>query len=157
MEKMEIEWGEYHQRCLQLAELVKENHENTNNIILIALSRGGLNPAIAVSNLLNMTFLSMGVRSYDKFDEQKSFELYQVPAPVDFKRNQDIVIIDDLVDSGHTLKFVYKYLKDRGYVQNKIYTYVLYDKGISVIGTPEFKYVQKIDPNKWVVFPYEKM
>tara|TARA_R110001592_G_scaffold225404_1_gene481323 strand:- start:5354 stop:5758 length:405 start_codon:yes stop_codon:yes gene_type:complete len=95
------------------------------------IPRGGLIPAIMLSHKLNVTYIP--------FDEAKKFGRHDLR----FK-NEDILLVDDICDSGVTMKdyaprFITATLCMR-YVSETI---------------PEY-YGEKIEDDRWLVFPWER-
>lgn len=151
-----IELNHYKDLCVKLSEKIKDDFPDLNNIILVAIARGGLIPAIIISDLLKLNFLTLGIKSYTENNEQGNFQIYQpLPGSI-YQNDMNIILIDDLVDSGNTLKFIYKYLNNTCNLKNEIFSYVLIDKGLAseTIDMPKYNYIEKIE-NSWIKFPYD--
>lgn len=155
MEKR-LEIIHYVDLCIETAKQIKNDFPNLNETIMVAIARGGLIPAIIISDFLKINFLTLGIKSYDQNNNKGEFQIYQ-PLPSSIYNNDfKIILIDDLVDSGSTLKYVYNYLQKECNVKNEIYNYVLIDKGLTkdVKDMPKYNFIEKIE-NCWIKFPYD--
>ena len=85
--------------------LEKENFE-----AILAVSRGGLTFAHFLAERLNIRKVySIGVISYDKNKKLESLKIYSMPKI----EEQNILIVDDISDSGDTFLEVLKYFKGK--------------------------------------------
>ena len=114
----------------QIDELAKRLKDRKLRYIS-GIPRGGLIPAIMLSHKLGVTYIP--------FDEAKKFGRHDLR----FK-NEDILLVDDICDSGVTMKdyaprFITATLCLR-YVSETI---------------PEY-YGEKIEDDRWLVFPWER-
>lgn len=89
---------------------------------ILGIARGGLIPAIYLSHLLDLPLL------------------FQLPEKGD---TNDILVVDDLVDTGKTIK---------GLLQD---TAVIFYKPRSIV-KPTF-YVTEVPNDEWIVFPWEHL
>jgi hypoxanthine phosphoribosyltransferase len=94
---------------------------------VFGIPAGGLVPAFIIAKELNLPLLSLL-----EFNEQKE--------------TKNILIVDDLIDSGGTIK---KFKGDKNFD-----VAVIYKKGKSPDGI--VKFYQEELPNEWVDFPHEK-
>ncbi len=155
MEKL-IEITHYLDLCIETAKNIKDDFQDLNKIIIVAIARGGLIPAIIISDYLKINFLTLGIKSYNENNEQGKFQVYQ-PLPLSIYNDDcEIILIDDLVDSGNTLKYVYKYLQKECNIKNEIFSYVLIDKGLTsnLKDMPKYNFIEKME-NCWIKFPYD--
>ncbi len=114
----------------QIDELAKRLKDRKLRYIS-GIPRGGLIPAIMLSHKLGVTYIP--------FDEAKKYGRHDIR----FK-NEDILLVDDICDSGVTMKdyaprFITATLCLR-YVSETI---------------PEY-YGEKIEDDRWLVFPWER-
>ena len=145
MDKRMVPWEEIHACCRSIVEQVK--HQNITSII--GLGRGGLIPATIIANSLGVQKVyNIGAFSYKNIIRQETLMVYQY-VPKDISIGNDMVlIVDDLVDSGKTLKQLaddFKLCKFR--------TATLYVKPSSVFW-PDYHAI-KVENNEWLVFPWE--
>lgn len=122
MKKIYLTWGDMDELVSELANQIKSSPLPQ---YITGLPRGGLIPAVMLSHKLNIPFIS----SIDVYGSQKSH----------------VLIVDDIADSGETLK---QY--SDGYQ-----TAVLHYKPQST-HIPTF-YAAKIDNEVWIYYPFERM
>ena len=78
---------------------------------IIGVSRGGLPAAVEISNRLEVRMFCIGVSSY-KGEDREEIEIYQwLPEDLDIRFN-NILIVEDLNDTGNTLSFICNKLLD---------------------------------------------
>lgn len=145
-----INWEDVENNCYTLNE--KFRLDKYSPEIIMGLSRGGVIPARILSDILNNTNLYFfdaklydGTNKTDKVIIRCDISLSNI-------RNKKIILVDDIYDSGTTMKAVIKYLND-----NKVYSVLsatLYTReGIQ----DQPNYFSKIVKRKdWIVFPWEK-
>ena len=126
-EKVFMSWKWVDDQIEVLAERLKDKKLR----YISGIPRGGLIPAIMLSHKLGVTYIP--------FDEAKKFGRHDLR----FK-NEDILLVDDICDSGVTMKdyaprFITATLCLR-YVSETI---------------PEY-YGEKIEDDRWLVFPWER-
>ena len=149
MNKVNIKWNEYIENCYELSNMIKE--KGLSHIPILSILRGGCIPGILVSHHLgNRDIQVIGVHTYEKYVRMEKEIITQKPNCI-YNR---VLIIDDLVDSGETLDIVKSYLNNQKRGRVDIYTAVVYSKHPTY--HVDFK-VKDIDPNAWVVFPYENI
>lgn len=113
---------------------------------IVAIERGGVPVAQKLSAWLEIPYYSMKVSFYDG-DKRR-------PEPIVKAMNVTInpwdvcLIVDDLVDTGDTMRFVTNMIRNYN-ATYKVAT--IYQKDGSTFNS-DF-YVEKTD--KWIVFPYE--
>jgi len=154
MEKR-LEIIQYVDLCIETGKKIKNDFPDLK-IIMVAIARGGLVPAIIISDYLKINFLTLGVKSYTENNEQGKFQVYQPLPSTIYQDDCKIILIDDLVDSGNTLKYVYDYLQKDCNIKSEIFSYVLIDKGLShkIKDMPKYNFIEKIE-NCWIKFPYD--
>jgi hypoxanthine phosphoribosyltransferase len=116
----------------------------------IAISRGGLVPACLLAQITDMRYIdTICTVSYDRFHNKNEVKIIEK----DFShlKNKKILIIDDLVDSGESLRDAIKYLSK--FEPEDIKSMVLYEKE-KTIYHPNFV-GKKTGNNEWVSFEWE--
>jgi hypoxanthine phosphoribosyltransferase len=121
--KQVIHLTDYIEDIFTLAEKIKDSGKKYKYIY--GIPRGGLMLAVYLSHELEIELIT---------------DLIEVI----FEDNKEVLIVDDLTDTGKTLKEYYQYE-----------CAVLYKKPRSTI-KPKF-FVEEIADETWVVFPYEKI
>jgi hypothetical protein len=140
-------WDYIYELCIQVADQIKKSKYNPD--LLVAVARGGWVPGRILSDLLeNQNVATIKVEHYvDIYKTINKPEITQ-PLPIDV-RGKKVLIVDDIADSGKSLKLVREHLLKQGAKNVKICA--LYCKPWSVI-TPEFC-ARKTDA--WIWFPHE--
>lgn len=119
---------------------------------VIGLLRGGYVPSEAISRRLEIPLTIAKLSSYnDKV--QGKIELCDDIINKDLIRG-NVLVVDDLIDSGNTLKFFVNYIKEHCNVDS-VKTAVLWNKEVKRDIEPDF-YSIKVPGNEWVVQPLEK-
>lgn len=117
--------------------------------IVIAVARGGLLPAGALS-------YALGVKLSDAINVEFYTDVHEtLPDPVLLEplldmnsiQGKQLIVVDDVADSGRTLKMVLDILENAGAVARSA---VLYSKSQSVV-SPDFVWKRTDD---WIVFPW---
>lgn len=150
--RMNINHDHIEKMCYQLYERVKK--DNFAPDLIIGLSRGGLVPLgyMAGEKMFNIrNTITITVKSYEQ-DKQGKIDLVLPVHFEDIKKYKSILVVDDIVDSGATIKFVTGMLKE-ALPTNTIKTAALFYKPMRSVIKPDY-YVTATD--EWIVFPWEK-
>jgi len=155
MKQLKISWKRFDNDIRALAKMTQE--AEYDNCDILAISRGGLVPASMLSHYTNNQHIEViGVKSYNNDATRTPIvELIQAPYPLG-NFPEKILIVDDLVDSGDTLRFVDNYIHERTVFMEKpieVNIAVMYDKDISDYKADIF--VEYVDHETWLVFPWE--
>jgi hypoxanthine phosphoribosyltransferase len=115
--------------------------------LIVGLARGGLTPAVILSHSLNVKMAALfysakGGRGDDRNHDNK------LPRYPGHKR---ILFVDDITDSGHTLKEVYDFYHDK----YDIKTATLYHKEGSII-KPDITWWEIPKDSPFITFPWER-
>jgi hypoxanthine phosphoribosyltransferase len=137
--------------CSSIAK--KANMDNFKPDLLIGIARGGLIPlAILAGEPLfnNRNVTTMSVESYDDKGKQKKLK-FRFLVPTDaYKAYKSILVVDDIADTGETLRKVTELLKEN-LPAATIKSAVLFYKPASTF-KPDY-YAEQT--TKWIVFPWE--
>lgn len=147
-EKYEVpSWNFIYELCIQVANQVR--HSGYKPDLLVAVSRGGWIPGRVLSDLLeNPNIATIKVEYYVDIYKTHTKPKITQPLPIEVK-GKKILLVDDIADSGKSLKLVKEHLAEQGAAEVKICT--LYYKPWSIL-TPDF-FVRRTDA--WVCFPHE--
>lgn len=146
--KKYYDYAEIHGFCETLATRLKG--ENFDSVV--GVSRGGLIPATIIAEKMKVRQLrTVGVRSYQLsgITKRSKSVLYQSCSPY---LTGDILVIDDISDTGETFKFLLDHFRKNKQI-NKIITCSLFVRR-STSFIPDY-YHTDIIGNEWVVFPWE--
>ena len=160
--KRKVSFQEYSEGIEKLAIMISDSGFKPSHIISIA--RGGLRVGDILSRLFRVRSSYLGVESYEVAekgkvsDKQKDKVIFSrdiSSTTQDYGNN--ILICDDLVDSGDSLIYTKKFLLDYKPFKGKninFKTAVLHQKPSSKI-TPDYV-VEKMLTQEWLVYHYEE-
>ena len=141
-------WDEIYEMLLSLAEKIRKDKFRPD--VIIGICRGGWPPARVMSDLLgNPKLANVSVEFYVDVAETKSKPVLTQPISTSVK-GKKVLILDDVADTGRTLKIVREHLFSKGAEQVKIAT--IYYKPWSMV-IPD--YYEK-ETRRWIVFPWER-
>lgn len=141
-DKLLITWEEFTEDCKVLAAKINEKGQPFPSMLVVA--RGGLVVAGILAPLLDIRDIHcVGLESYS--ENGKRGNIIQHNDLDVGALDENFLVVDDLVDSGHTIN----YINNLGLPNSA----VLYRK----TGTefePTF-FVREVPAEKWIVFPWE--
>lgn len=125
---------------------------------VVGLTRGGLVPAVIASQMLNIPMMPVNYSSKEGNGDNKNHNNYLPDIRGDIASGHGIgvdaptlLIIDDIADTGHTLKDVSEHYIKKGH---KVFTGSLYFRETSC-HVPHF-FVHLIgEDDPWIIFPWE--
>lgn len=147
MEKEYLTWEEYGVASRQLAMMVADSGYHPD--IILGIARGGLTPAGSLGYALSVkNIYIMNVEYYTGEDERMEVPVV-LPPYLEFVNLEDqkILIVDDIADTGETLKMVRDFCAGQ---VGDVRTAVIYEKDRSVV---KCDYVWA-RTNAWVEFPW---
>ncbi len=124
--KKYIKWKELDKQVSYLSKKIK------NVDYVVGIPRGGLILAVMMSHKLNIKHMTI-----DHLEKLEEFDLNI--------NKKNILIVDDISDSGHTLK----HYKKQGY------TTATLDVRNTTITKPDY-YCNWLETTDWIVYPWEK-
>jgi hypothetical protein len=155
MSDVYISWDDYHHQIEELAVKIHQSNWKFNQIICLA--RGGLRIGDLLSRIYDLPLAILATSSYGGPGNR-------VRGSLTFSRDltmttpnlgSHILLVDDLVDSGATLKRTLTWLQLKyGFYIEEVRTAVLWYKQHSVI-EPDY-YVKFFPDNPWIHQPFEK-
>jgi uncharacterized protein len=140
-----IDWPEYGRLTKALAGKVRKGGETFE--LAVGIARGGIPVAMVVSDILDLKIDYINVKSYVGIAERTSPRIIS-PLSEDI-HGKKVLLVDDLVDHGVTMKMLKTYLKKMG--PKVLRTAVLFKKPWSAT-EPDY-FVEASD--NWIVFPFE--
>ncbi len=141
-------WDQIYGSLLNLAEAVKKSRFEPD--LIVGVSRGGWIPARIMSDLLeNPNLATLTAEFYVGIAETRKEPSITQPisVPVEGKK---VLVVDDLADTGKSLKPVTSHLKNQG--ASEVRTATIYYKPWSTT-VPD--YYEK-ESRFWIVFPWEQ-
>ena len=150
---LHVSWEQYNELVERLALTVHESGFTFNQIICIA--RGGLRVGDVLSRIYEIPLAILSTHSYAAEGGTVRGDLViaehmTMTAP---RLGDRVLLVDDMVDSGHTLEKVVKTLPERFPHIAAMKTAVLWWKACSVYA-PDF-HVQYLPDNPWIHQPFE--
>jgi len=142
-EKIYISWTEF-EECIAilLSELPEKKFKR-----IVAITRGGLLLAYYLAKHLDIKIIdTFCIESYSNDNKQKKITIHKQPENQTYAFQEEVLIVDDLIDSGETLRLATKELP-------KATVAVLFRKENSPKDIGHY-YADEL-PNKWVEFPWE--
>jgi hypoxanthine phosphoribosyltransferase len=141
-------WNHIHNLLIRLATRIKKSGFKPD--IIVGVSRGGWIPARIMSDILENNILAnISVEFYVDIGKSKQKPTITQPISTSVK-NMKVLVVDDLADSGESLKLVKAHLEKQGAQEIRIAT--IYFKPWSIV-VPH--YYEKQTQN-WIVFPWEQ-
>jgi hypoxanthine phosphoribosyltransferase len=150
---LHVSWDEYNALVERLALTVYESGFKFNQIICIA--RGGLRVGDVLSRIYDLPLAILSTHSYSAEGGTIRGELVIAEHMTMTKPRlgDRVLLVDDMVDSGHTLEAVHNELPKRFPHISALKTAVLWWKACSVF-KPDY-YVQHLPDNPWIHQPFE--
>lgn len=144
---LHLTWMDVQRLSEKLADQIAESGFRPD--IIVAVSRGGFDPARILSDELNIRSLaSLQVIYYAGIRERNDKPQVKYPLNADIS-GLNVLVVDDVADSGNSLKVVKKYIDSLGPRVVKMAT--LHHKPWSTF-EPDF-YAESVD--KWIIYPWE--
>jgi uncharacterized protein len=140
-------WDEMDQLTFLIAKEILNNELTFDRII--TLSKGGWPMARSLIDFLDgKEVASIGLKSYTGIQEKAKIPTIYQDLPVDIS-GENLLLFDDVADTGDTLEFIYQYLLDKG--AKSVTIACLYYKPHSSVKPDYFG----AETTAWIIFPYE--
>ncbi len=155
---LHVSWDEYHQKIEQLAVQIHQSGWQFNQIVCLA--KGGLRIGDILARLYDVPLAILSTASYssdnpgDLQNQRSTLVFSHDLTKTTAHLGSHVLVVDDLVDSGVTLKKTLPWLDRKyGFYIEEIRTAVLWYKACSVI-KPDY-YVDYLKDNPWIHQPFE--
>jgi hypoxanthine phosphoribosyltransferase len=140
-------WDQIYSMLLDLADRIRKDRYEPD--IIVGVSRGGWTPARVLSDLLgNPNLANVRVEFYLGVAETKGEPSLTQPISARVAGNR-VLVVDEIADSGKSLKLVKEHIIEEGANEVKIVT--IYYKPWSTV-RPDYYSKETSD---WIVFPWE--
>jgi hypothetical protein len=148
---IQVSWGKSVQYSIDVARRIKESGYEIDWII--GIGRGGFIPAALISGYLDIK--NTTTISAHSYEGRKRSALKIISAPDVDLSGKNILLIDDIVSSGETLKGIKNLLFERYKVKN-VKSAVLVVSSVACKEYPEF-YGEAITrrPDEWIIMPWD--
>ncbi|MCC5963688.1 MAG: xanthine phosphoribosyltransferase [Rhodobacteraceae bacterium] len=143
-----ISWDQIHRDSRALAwRLDGHGPEEGNWRAVVAITRGGLAPAMIISRELDIRVVdTISVKSYDWQKQTDAVVLKSPQADLMGDDGAGVLIIDDLVDTGKTLELV-----RRMYPKAHFATVYAKPKGRDMVDS----FITEVSQDTWIFFPWD--
>ena len=120
--------------------------------VIIALSRGGLDMGVKFSNYFNDVPLEPLVwQTRDGVDSDRE----RLAAILSKYPHKDILVVDDILDSGKTLEQVSDAINDCKHIGVVDYAVAIENQDIDYHISYSSRTISRMDQEQWFVFPWE--
>lgn len=146
----EVSWQEIENHSRELADRIIK--KDLRYDVIVGVGRGGLVPAVILSHQMGVPLVPINWQTRDGNVAMENFSLLSNIT----KFNTNILIIDDINDTGTTLNELLRATKDVLKNANRsciINTATIYQKPSTTFTSNA--YVELVDDNIWCVFPWE--
>lgn len=164
MNKEYVSWQELEGMSLDLARQIQASNWRPDYIV--GITRGGLAPAVLLSNYLDIPMWTLRVSLRDHADTDNSTES-NLWMSEDAFNGKNILIVDDINDTGNTINWIRKDWQTSAYPTDTKWASIwggnvrfamIYDNLASnaeVEVTYTVREVNKDEDPVWIVFPWE--
>jgi hypoxanthine phosphoribosyltransferase len=140
-------WNQIYDMLLNLAEKIRKDKFKPD--LIVGVSRGGWPPARVLSDLMdNPNLANVRAEFYLGVAETKGEPVLTQPVSTSVT-GKKVLIVDEVADTGKSLKLVKEHIIEDGAVKVKVAT--VYYKPWSIV-KPD--YYEK-ETSRWIVFPWE--
>jgi len=160
MNKVYYKWNQVDDAVHNI--ILQMYNDNWRPEVIIGLTRGGLTPAVKLSNLTGIPMHTLDVRLRD------TFKGYKLESNSEFAKQalqgHNILIVDDINDSGETLEWIYNDWKgtwtsreSKTMWHSNVRVACLIDNTASDFDIDySATQINKVDDPQWIVFPWEE-
>jgi len=139
-----VSWEEFYELSFELAQKIKNSGKKFD--IIVSISRGGHVISRILSDLLGLQIFNVSIQSYEAMEQKRLTMLQKLNVFLD---EQNILLVDEIVDTGLSLERAVSYLQR---IRAKhVTSVVLHVKPHAQVRPDVFV----VETAKWVVYPYE--
>ncbi|MEM6500381.1 MAG: phosphoribosyltransferase family protein [Cyanobacteria bacterium P01_C01_bin.89] len=152
---LHVSWDDYHQKIEQLA--LNIHHSQWTFDAIVCIARGGLRVGDILSRIHDKPLAILSVRSYggEVGRDRLGVTLSQTLSTTVPRLGPNVLLVDDLADSGSTLQRSLQWLhQHHGQDVEIINTATLWCKSTSAV-TPDY-YIDQVDGDRWICQPFEQ-
>ena len=157
MADLHISWEDFHKKTEQLASMVHKDGWDFNQVVCIA--KGGMRVGDIMARIFDVPLAILSVESYrgeGVKNKRGSITFSRDLAKTSPNIGSKVLLVDDLADSGITLKKSIDWLEHfyGFYFDEKIKTAVIWHKSTSKF-KPDYS-VHYLKDSPWIHMPFEK-
>jgi len=141
-----VSWDQFHRDARALAWRLAASGPFE---AIVAITRGGLVPAAIIARELNLRVIeTVCIASYHDYKNQGGLQLMKAIAPSLLEQGESakILVVDDLVDTGATVKLVREMLPQAHYA-----TVYAKPQGRPMVDT----FITEVSQDTWIYFPWD--
>ncbi len=139
-----VSWDQFHRDARALAALLRPLGPFST---LVAVTRGGLTPAAVVARELDLRRIeTISITSYLAETVRGELRIVKAIAPDLLQAEGKVLVIDDLADTGETLKLVREILPSA-----HVATLYVKPAGKPLVDT----FVMEVPQDTWIYFPWD--
>lgn len=146
MQKTKYSWQDLEADYQILVRKIRRSKFIPNTII--GMARGGLTISVKISHRFHKPLMIVSCKTYNDKAESLNTALLNTSYTVPLQ--SPVLIVDEIADSGKTLKIVKEHFESLGIV---VKTSTLVYKKHSII-KPDY-YVREVGNDEWIIFPWE--
>ena len=146
MKKQHYTWDHFH----SLVGEIKKQIKLTPNII-VSIGKGGSIPGVILAEMFKCNNINLGLKSY-KGQARGNIHEYQSIENFESLTDVNVLIVDDIADSGETLKYAVS--KFKSYGCTNIETASVFYKSCSTFKPDCF--AEEVEQSIWIVQPWEQ-
>ncbi len=121
--------------------------------VIVAIARGGFVPARYLCDFLDIyTLAGFRIKHYEAGMEQEEEAVIEYPLSIDI-RGKRVLLVDDINDSGETLKLACEHLQS--FHPAELKTAVLHEKTTTAFASDFVQ--EKIRQWRWVTYPWARV
>lgn len=143
--KKRFYWEKYYKLVCKLKEQI-----NTTPNIIISIGKGGSIPGVILAEHYDINNLNFGLKSYSGYNRNTIFE-YQSLSDYSVLQQANILLVDDIADSGETLLYAVNKLRQNFCERIETAT-VFYKTGSKF--KPDY-FAEEVPKNIWIMQPWE--
>jgi len=149
-----VSWDEYHRLIERLTVQIYEAGYQFDAILCLA--RGGLRVGDVISRVYDMPLAILAASSYREAAgmQQGQLDISEYITKTGGEIAGQVLLVDDLVDSGVTMARVIEHLKQRFVCISDVRTAVLWYKSVSSF-RPDY-FVEYLEDSPWIHQPFEE-
>jgi hypoxanthine phosphoribosyltransferase len=149
-----VSWDDYHRAIERLARSIYESGWEFD--LVLCLARGGLRPGDVLSRIFEKPLGILAASSYREMEGTLRGNL-EVANHITTTRGEvagNILLVDDLVDSGQTLEYVARRLREDFSAVREVRSAVLWWKVKSAV-VPDY-FADRLEADPWIHQPFER-
>ena len=150
MKIIKLPWRQMEKLTTHLAEKIHKRYS-----VIIGLNRGGLVPSVLLSHITKTKHGVVSIESYQGRKKTSKHKLdYHVSMIGKLNPKTKVLMVDDISDTGESLKKIIQVMKKLGCDPKNIDTATLYYKSKSCF-VPTY-YAKHTSDSDWIEFPWQR-